>query len=89
MRGKGGFCVGESCPFRSVRGVAKREWGQPFYGACEEVQEAKGSSLQKFSLQGANFCYCSENFDPAPALLLQNKNKNKNKRTEYIKEDFN
>ena len=32
---------------------------------------------EKISLQGANFRYCSKNFVPTPALLLQNKRKNK------------
>ena len=87
-----------------MRGAKRDCWGRGGGGGggvlfmvllkrCEEVERSSpGFSnfrAEKFSLQGANFRYCSENFVPAPALLLQNKNKNQNKRTEDIKEDFN
>ena len=56
--------------------------GGPFY--CASYEEAEGSSPgfsnfrpEKYSLQGANFRYCSEKFFPALAFLLQNEDKNK------------
>ena len=60
--------------------------GVSFLWLLKRREEAEGSSPgfsnfrpEKFSLQGANFRYYSENFVPALALLLQNKNNNKNK----------
>ena len=62
----------------------------------ERCKEAKGDQRgleikkpffapEKYSLQGANFRYCSKNFVPTPAFLLHNKNKNKNKNKRGIR----
>ena len=56
---------------------------------CEEA-EGSFTPRKMFAIGGefsllANFRYCSENFVPAPAFLLQNKNKNKINKINKIK----